>query len=218
MRPKQTDLATYELLHGETQYEYAFATAPSIELLVDLFADKPASLYLHIVKGDIDRWVNVVPGERRIEFRGRYANCVGVRVHCAKDAVINALVIGHPVGIDPIDYTPRTAKLEPEAPSMAELVAREVKKLLPQKPQREVHPDPELMGDEIAERHTGFEIDDDDPLDPLPGIVLEDDTDRDPGEDDRGARQDPDRGSADPGAVAGGNNAPASGEPPAAKP
>lgn len=219
MKAKQTDLATYELLTGDTQYEFEFPAAPSTELLVDVFADRPASLYLHIVKGSIDRWVNVVPSERRIEFRGRFANCVGARLHCAKECVLNVLVIGHPVGVDPIDYTPRTAKLEPEAPTMAQLVAREVKKLMPQRPQREVHPDPELMGDEIAERNAGFEIDDDDPLDPLPGIVLdEDDAAGDPRPADRGAGTDTDRGSASPASSAGGNDPPAAGEPPASKP
>lgn len=191
MKPKQTDLAQYELLHGETEYDFEFADAPSTELLIDVFSDKPASLFLHIVRHPIDKWVPVVSSHRHIEFRGRFANCAGARLSCPKDATLNALIIGNPVGIDPIDYTPRTAKLMPEAPSVAELVAREVKKLLPQKPQREIHPDPELMGDEIAEQHSGFEIDDDDPLDPAPGVVLQDEPDGDPGPD-------PDRTGADP--------------------
>lgn len=195
MKQRPTDLAQYELLHGETNYDFDFKLAPATELLVDVYADKPVSCFLHIRKGEIDRWIPVVSGERRIELRARFSNLVGVRLSCSKDATLNCLVVGNSIGIDPIDYTPRTAKLEMPAPTMAELVAKEVKKLLPTRPQRETVTDPELMGDEIAEKHQGFEIDDNDPLDPADGVVLEpDEPARNPLPDDSGTGPDTDRG------------------------
>lgn len=210
MKVKTTDLAQYELLNGDTTYEFDFPLAPSVELLIDIYADRPCSLFLHIVRNEIDKWVPVVSSERRLEFRGRFGNCVGARIHAPKDATLNALVIGNPVGVDPINYTPRTAKLEVPQPTMGELVAREVRKLLPPKPQREVHPDPELMGDEIAEQHRGYEIDDDDPLDGFVDGVLEDEPARDPRPDPDRARESGDpRPAPDnapiPDAVAGGD-------------
>lgn len=199
MKVKQTDLAQYELLHGETEYDFDFRTAPSTELLIDIYADKPVSLFLHIVRGSIDKWVNVVSGQRRVDFRGRFANCTGARISASKECTINAFVGGHPVGVDGLDYKPRVANLEVKEPTVAELVAREVRKLLPQKSVRENHPDPELMGDEIAEKFRGYEIDDDDPLDgDHPGSVHEDDAPGDPRPDPGEARVDPDPGSPAP--------------------
>lgn len=197
MKIKQTDLAQYELLHGDTTYDFDFKPAPSTELLIDVYADRPCSLFLHIVRDSIDKWVNVISGERRLDFRGRFANCVGARIHTTKECTLNAFVGGHPVGVDGIDYTPRTAKLQIPEPSLAELVAKEVRKMLPQKTPREVHPDPELMGDEIAEKFQGYEIDDDDPLDGDAEQLHQDDAVGDSGRGDDTPRTDPDPGSAD---------------------
>lgn len=223
MKVRATDLAQYELLHGSTEYPYEFATAPSTELHVDLFADRPCSIFLHVRKGSIDRWVAVVSGERRIDLRGRFANVVGLAIHSSKEATINALVVGNPLGVDKLDYTPAVMHTEMPVQSEADKLRREFKAMLDARfPERErktnVEIDPDLMGDEIPERAgRGFEIDDDDPLDPADGVQLEDEPHGDPRQDDRRARQDLDRGPAEPGPGGGGNDAPAASKPPAAR-
>lgn len=228
MKKRPTDLAQYELLHGKTEYDYEFPTAPSCELLVDVYSDRPAHLYLHIVKGSIDRWVNVVSSERRIEFRGRFANCVGARIHCAKEATLNCLVIGNPVGVDPVDYTPAVMHAEIPQLSEADKLRREFRAMLdarlPQRtPKKEIDVDPDLMGDEIPQLAGGnFEIADDDPLDPMPGIDLElheqAEPHRDPVPDPDRTRPDPDRGSAPAAPAPDPDRAAATRKPPAARP
>lgn len=206
MKVRPTDLAQYELLHGQTEYPYDFPAAPSIELLVDIFADRPCSVFLHVRKASVDRWVPIVSGQRRIELRGRFSNTVGLAIHCAKEGTINALVVGNPVGIDPVDYTP--VVMHPELPALGveDKLRREFRAMLdarlgPPKTKKEIELDPELMGDEIPERAgPGFEIDDDDLLDPEPwSVQQQDEPARDPVPDDNRARPSTDRGSEAPG-------------------
>lgn len=222
MKVRPTDLAQYELLHGSTEYPYEFTTAPCTELSVDLFSDRPCSIFLHVIKGSIDRWVAVVSGQRRIELRGRFSNVVGLAIHSAKEATINALVVGHPVGLDKIDYTPAVMHTEMPVETPEDRLRREFKAMLdarfPQ-PERkkDVDIDPELMGDEIPEvAGKGFEIDDDDPLDPEPWVVrYPDESDGDPAPSDNRTGPDTARGSSQP-SGGGGNEPPASDKPPAA--
>lgn len=200
MRTRPTDLAQYELLHGQSEYPYDFKDAPCTELVVDVFADRPVSIFLHVRKGSVDKWVPLISGQRRIELRGRFANCVGLAIHGPKESTINALVLGHPVGLDPIDYTP--AVMHTDVPSLSETdkLRREFRALLdarlPERKPKHVEVDPELMGDEIpSAAGPGFEIDDDDPLDPADGVLLQDEPSRDPIPDDHRAGPDLDRGS-----------------------
>lgn len=206
MKPPTTDLSTFDVLQGEGRYEFSFQEdALNTEVLVDIYSDKAVSLHFQIVRDGTERWVPMVGGERRIELRGRFAHLKGCAISASKEAVIYAFVRAIPVQVAEQPRQPRVAhlelpKLSPEMAAVQEM-RKELRRMFPEKFKDKTPTiDPELMGDEIPTRAgAGYEIEDDDDIDPLPGFerVREDEPAGDPGAGGDRAGEDPGRRPTD---------------------
>jgi len=209
MKPPTLDLSAYDLLQGETKYEFPFpAGAINTEVTIDVYADKAVSLHFHIARDGIDKHVPISGGERRIDIRGRFAHLRGATISASKDATIYAFVRAVAVQVVEAQRAPRMATTELPQLTPQEIARQEMRKelrrLFPEKFKDKSEPvDPELMGDEIPERAgKGYEIEDDDELDPLPGfepdprVLDQAEPQRDPGQSDNRTRQDPGGGPA----------------------
>lgn len=161
---RKKSFGEYEFSQGDTEFE--LVKAYELALVVDLRSSNKFSVYFEEVHESSRRSIPMAVDVNFFSYDGKVSGVNNVRVTFSKSGQLVSIVRSKAVGVAPMDTTPMAVQTQLPAPTMEELIRRELRKHLPRK---ETVDEPQDIEDEVVQRAGGkdYSIDDEDPDDPL---------------------------------------------------